>query len=251
MNHLIVAGRVTTTDPDAEVRASLCTDVDPAAPLVAGTDIELSLSVAPDPAAPWGYGYLMASSLGDVATIVGASGAEYFPAKQMYRVRAEAGERRTGRIVLRIRDTHSVAALRPVIAVGAPDGEERHLVRTGSLSDVVFRVGDERAPGLAIIAAPGRSASAIAAGVVVGVTEPRHGSAEAREEVVTYTPVPGFTGYDRFGYELQIADGTLSGTVIAYVGTDVPPGLLDGHSAVARTPWKAGEISGPLPWLAP
>ncbi|HEY1486395.1 MAG TPA: Ig-like domain-containing protein, partial [Micromonosporaceae bacterium] len=209
--------------------------------------------------AAWGCGYLIGSSFGTVATVVGFSEAEYFPAKQTFRVRAEPGEERTGRIVIRVNDSQSASALRPAIVVSAPSGTERHLVRTGSLTDVVFRVREPYAPGLAIITAPGAAGSveAIRAASddarLTGVSDPRYGSAETRARTLIYTPAPGFSGYDRFTYTLRIAGATLTGPVVVYVGDDVPPGLLtppsyDGSGVAGHTPWRSSEITGRTPW---
>ncbi|MEU3775577.1 Ig-like domain-containing protein [Streptomyces sp. NPDC032472] len=264
MNHLLCRGRALGEGaaPSA-VYAALYSSADPRRGVAPGETLQLGLSVAADQGAPRGCGYLLQAPLAEAADIVGMQGLEYFPKQRWFRIRAEAGETATGVLHLRVRDTAAAAnrRIRPQIMVGVPDASGRRTIRTAKLDAEALPLRAPAARGLRLTAAPGGSGSvnvlsACPAGsTAIGVSAPRHGDAQlSYDGWVTYSPAPGFSGYDRFTYTVGTPSGEQQTShVNVFVGSlDHAPGAFPAHpTEVAFRPWQWPELTGEMPWPRP
>lgn len=259
MNHLLCRGQAVGSDPSqGVVYAGLYSSADPLRSVAPGDHVQLSLSVAPDQGAPRGCAYLLADSLSGSAEIVAVQDVEYFPKQNWFRVRAEAGETRTGLVSLRIGRPKGAPRLRPQITVAVPDASGRKLIRTGRLSDTALPVRASSAPGLRIVAGfdtPGSAnvlAAAPAGSAAISVTQPRNGAAQlSHDGWVTYLPAPGFSGYDRFTYTVGTSEAAkITAPVNVFVGAlDLLPGAFPEHTATTEfRQWEWPELTGEMPW---
>lgn len=260
--NLLCRGRALGDDPSlGVVYAALYSSADPRRGVVPGETFQLGLSVAPDQNASRGCAYLLEAPLKGIAEVVALQGLEYFPRQRWFRVRADAGETATGVLHLRLRESADAPVLRPQITVGVPDATGRRLVRTGKLSDEALRLRAPGARGLRIEAEPGRPGSvnvlsaAPAGSTAISVTQPGNGDAQlSYDGWITYTPAPGFTGYDRFEYVVGTpAAAKLTSHVNVFVGpTAHIPGVFPQHTTdVAFRPWQWPELVGEMPWPRP
>ncbi|GGZ61013.1 Ig-like domain-containing protein [Streptomyces subrutilus] len=260
--NLLCRGRALGDDPSlGAVYAALYSSADPRGGVVPGEAFQLGLSVAPDQGAPRGCAYLLEASLKDTVEIVALQGLEYFPRQRWFRVRADAGENATGILHVRLLAEVTAPVLRPQIVVGVPDATGLRLVRTGKLSDGALRLRPPGARGLRVQTEPGRPgtvnvlSAAPAGSTAVSLTQPRNGDAQlSYDGWATYTPAPGFTGYDRFTYVVGTPDAQqLTSHVNVFVGSTAhAPGLFPQQPTdVAFRPWQWPELSGEMPWPRP
>ncbi|MFD7259161.1 Ig-like domain-containing protein [Streptomyces sp. NPDC059874] len=261
--YLLCRGRALGGDPSlGAVYAGLYSSAEPRAGVTAGDSFEIGVSMAPDQGAPRGCAYLLEAPLTEAAEIVGVQGLEYFPRQRWFRLRAEAGESSTGVLQLRVGAAVTAHRIRPQFIVGVPDATGRKIVRTGKLSGAALplrRPGVAR--GLRITAEPGGTgsvnvlAAAPAGSTVVSVTQPRAGSAEVSYDGwVAYTPVPGFTGYDRLEYTVTTPEAVkLTSHVNVFVGAPAQAQRVfpEYPTDVAFRPWQWPELSGEMPWPPP
>ncbi|WP_329124301.1 Ig-like domain-containing protein [Streptomyces sp. NBC_01465] len=256
MNHLLGQGRAIGTEPSqGAVYAALYSSADPLEEVAVGDLVQLGLSVAPDRGAPRGCAYLHADALTEAAEIVGAEQLEYFPAQRWFRVRAEAGESRSGVLSLRVKQPSGPPRLRPQFRVAVPDGSGMKLIRTGRLDALALPVRTSPAAGLRILTAqdtPGAVRIPAGGGAPVSLTQPRHGEAQLTGDgALAYLPAPGFLGYDRFTYTVTAVDGSLaSAPVNVHVGPlgQAPGAFPECTSAVEFHPWQWPGLTGEMPW---
>ncbi|GAA1556628.1 MULTISPECIES: Ig-like domain-containing protein [Streptomyces] len=259
MNHLLCRGRALGEDPaQGAVYAALYSSADPRLGVAPGETFQLGLSVAPDGGAPRGCAYLLGAPLTESAEVVGVQGLEFFPRQRWFRLRAEPGENAAGVLHLRVRDSAAEPRIRPQIMVGVPDATGRRTTRTGRLDAEALPLRRPVARGLRLTAEPGGSGSVNVLSAcppgctAVTVTAPRNGDAQlSYDGWVTYTPAPGFTGYDRFAYTVATPAGEkLTSHVNVFTGPlDAVPGAFPAHpSEVAFRPWQWPELTGEMPW---
>ncbi|MEU9418603.1 Ig-like domain-containing protein [Streptomyces sp. NPDC051000] len=262
MNHLLGRGRALGADPSlGAAYAGLYSSADPRHGVAPGEVVQFGLSVAVDRAAPRGCAYLLAAPLTAAGEIVGLQGLEYFPRQRWFRVRAEAGETGTGVLHLRAAETADAPRIRPQIMVGVPDASGRKMVRTGRLDTQALPLRRPAARGLRIATEPNTPGSvhvlsgAPAGSAAISVTRPGHGDAQlSYDGWVTYTPAPGFVGYDRFAYVVGTPGaGEQTSHVNVFVGElAATPGAFPEHTTdVAFRPWQWPELSGEMPWPVP
>ncbi|MFF4850254.1 Ig-like domain-containing protein [Streptomyces sp. NPDC001194] len=261
MNLLLRGQAVGDTPSLGTVYAALYTSADPRRGAAPGETVQFGLSVAPDGGASRGCAYLPEEPLAAVGEIVGVQGLEYFPRQRWFRARADAGEQTTGVLHLRVGDSVTARSIRPRLVVGIPDASDRKLVRTGKLAAEPLPLRPATPRGLRLVTEPGRPGtvnvlSAAAAGSTgVSVTQPRGGRAELSPDGwATYTPSPGFTGYDRFEYTVaSAAAGQLTSHVNVFVGSlEHIPGAFPQHPAdSAPRAWQWPELTGEMPWPRP
>lgn len=262
MHHLLCRGQALGEDPSlGAVYAGLYSSADPRRGVVPGETLQLGLSVAADGGAPRGCGYLLEAPLAEAGEILAVQGLEYFPRQRWFRVRAEAGATATGMLQLRVDPKSTERRIRPRIVVGIPDASGRKLVRTAELGDEALTLRPPAARGLHMAAEPGRTASvnllsaAPAGSTAVSVTQPRSGTAElAYDGWVTYTPSPGFQGYDRFTYVVAGPDGAELGSHVNVLVGGFPetPGVFPQQPVdAAFRPWQWPELTGEMPWPRP
>jgi hypothetical protein len=257
MSHLLCRGQATEPSQGL-VYAGLYSSADPRSWVAPGEIVHLALSVAPGEGAPRGCGYLLEDSLADGAEVLSVQDVEYFPKQRWFRVRADAGETRTGFVQIRIIRPQSAPRLRPQITVAIPDASGRKLVRTGRLSDASLQIRAHGIFGLRITTGPNKPgavnvlATAPPGSTVISATQPIHGTSQVSPDGwVTYLPAPGFTGYDRF----TCAVGTLEATKVTapvnvFVGSlDECPGVFPEHSTSTDFHhWTWPELTGDMPW---
>ncbi|MCC0095353.1 hypothetical protein K7B10_11275 [Streptomyces flavotricini] len=261
MNLLLRGQAVGDAPSPGSVYAALYTSADPRRGVAPGETVQFGMSVAPDGGASRGCAYLLEEPLAAVGEIVGVQGLEYFPRQRWFRVRADAGEQTTGVLHLRVGESATARSIRPRLIVGIPDASDRKIVRTGKLAADPLLLRPRGPRGLRLVTEPGLPGtvnvlSAAAAGSTgVSVTQPRGGRAELSPDGwVTYTPAPGFTGYDRFEYTVAAAAaGQVTSHVNVFVGSlDHIPGAFPQHPAdSAPRPWQWPELTGEMPWPRP
>ncbi|MFE2289204.1 Ig-like domain-containing protein [Streptomyces sp. NPDC059443] len=260
--NLLCRGQALGNDPSlGAVYAALYSSADPRHGVATGETFQLALSVMPDRGASRGCAYLPGAPLTAVADILAVEGLEFFPRQGWFRARAEAGETVTGVVHLRVHDSVTAPLLRPQMVVGVPDASGRKLVRTGKLADAALVLRPPAARSLRALTEPGRpcTVNVLSAAPVgsraVSVAQPRGGDTQlSHDGWVTYTPSPGFTGYDRFDYEVVTpAAAKLTSHVNVFVGSTAhAPGVFPQHTAdVAFRPWQWPELSGEMPWPRP
>lgn len=257
MNHLLCRGQATEPSQGV-VYAGLYSSADPRSWAAPGDIVHLGLSVAPHEGAPRGCGYLLEDSLTGAAEVLAVQDIEYFPKQRWFRVRADAGETRTGFVQIRITRPQGAPRLRPQITVAVPDASGRKLVRTGRLSDATLQIRTHGLFGLRITTGqntPG-SVNALATAPpgssAISVTQPAHGTSQLSPDGwVTYLPAPGFTGYDRFTCTVGTTDAAkATAPVNVFVGSlEQCPGVFPEHPASTEFHhWSWPELTGEMPW---
>ncbi|MFE7466253.1 Ig-like domain-containing protein [Streptomyces sp. NPDC057499] len=213
-------------------------DTNPAAAVVPGQEIGLHLSVVPSGAPYRAYGYIFDDIAAEHATMTDLHGLGHLP-NGRYATYAGGDEPRAVTAVLRVNDdAPEGAVLLPRVCVGVMSYAGEKLVSSAQITDAGFRVRRARVPGRALAIPPGGYAvlgpdpEASAAGMrVVGVGLARYGTVTAVPDgSVTYTGVPGASGYDRFSVCYENPAGHRDWSEVTVYAGDVgaTPGLLPG-----------------------
>ncbi|WNF30223.1 hypothetical protein RI138_27225 [Streptomyces sp. C11-1] len=214
-------------------------DADPALAVVPGQEICLHLQVTPAGGPYRAYGYLFDDIVAEHATMTNLQGLGHLP-NGRFATYARGNEPRAVTAVLKVSDdAPEGAVLLPKVCVGVMSYAGEKLVSSAQITDAGFRVRRAWLPGRNITIPPGGRAvigvdrEVAEAGLrVVGVGLPQYGGVSALPDgSITYTGVPGATGYDRFSVCYENAAGTRNWSeVTVYAGDDVglTPGLFPG-----------------------
>ncbi|MFD4759267.1 Ig-like domain-containing protein [Streptomyces sp. NPDC058439] len=211
-------------------------DADPAIAVVPGQEITLHLSVLPSGGPYRAYGYIFDDVVAEHATMTDLQGLGHLP-NGRFATYARGDEQRAVTAILKVNDdAPEGAVLLPKVCVGVMSYAGEKLVSSAQVTDAGYRVRRAWVPGRSLAIPPGGygvvgpDPAAAQAGLrVVGVGLAQYGAVSAVPDgSVTYTGVPGATGYDRFSicYENQAGHRNWSEVTVYAGDVDNIPGVL-------------------------
>ncbi|MFF2407076.1 Ig-like domain-containing protein [Streptomyces sp. NPDC058092] len=211
-------------------------DADPAIAAVPGQEITLHLSVLPSGGPYRAYGYIFDDVVAEHATMTDLQGLGHLP-NGRFATYARGDEQRAVTAILKVNDdAPEGAVLLPKVCVGVMSYAGEKLVSSAQVTEAGYRVRRAWVPGRSLAIPPGGYAvvgpdpAAAQTGLrVVGVGLAQYGAVSAVPDgSVTYTGIPGATGYDRFSicYENQAGHRNWSEVTVYAGDVDNIPGVL-------------------------